>query len=417
MRSTMRERPNLQLSDPAFGAPSMTKRLLVVLIGTTVVFGAIFGMKYLGRKGMNAHFDNMPVPPATITSAVAEAMTWENRLEAAGTLVAVQGTEVTTPAGGIVEAIHFESGRTVKEGARLVTLDSANEVGELKRLKAQAELAELNRVRGERLVEQAAISKSEYDGLVAAAHVAAAAVEAQQGKVAQKEIRAPFGGLLGIRRINLGQYVAPGTPIVTLQSLDPIDVDFALPEHHFAAVRQGQTINVAVDSYPGEAFAGRVLAVEPRVTESTRNFGVRARLPNRDHRLRAGMFAHVTLQLPGRADVVAVPRTAINYDPYGNSVFVIQKKEAPPAAAGQDAAAPAKGPAVAGGPPKTDLVVRQRFVRTGDARGDFVVVLEGLQPGEQVATSGLLKLRNDQPVIINNDVRPDATLNPTPEKG
>lgn len=399
----------------------MTQRLVTVLALCALVFGGIFAMKYLGRKGMNAHFDNMPVPPATVTSVAAEAMTWDNRLVAAGTLVAVQGTEVTTQAGGIVETIHFESGQRVAAGARLVTLDAANDIGELKRLKAQADLAELNRARGERLVAQAAISKSDYDALVGAANVAAAAVEAQQAKVAQKAIRAPFGGRLGIRRVNLGQYLAPGAPIVTLQSLDPIDVDFALPEHHVAAVRPGLTVAVAVDSYPGEAFNGRVLAVEPRVTESTRNFGVRARLANGDHRLRAGMFAHVTLQLPGRAQVVAVPRTAVNYDPYGNSVFVIQKKEikasAPDQPQAEDAPAKAADAPPAGGPPKTDLVARQRFVKIGEVRGDFIAVTEGLEPGEIVATSGLLKLRNDQPVIINNEVRPEATLQPRPDEG
>lgn len=399
----------------------MARRLLIVLGLCALVFGGIFLVKYKAREGMNAYFDSMPAPPATVTSAAAEAMTWDNRLEAAGTLVAVQGTEVTTQAGGIVQAIHFESGQRVAEGAKLVTLDAANDLGELKRLQAQADLAELNRARGERLIAQGAISKSDYDALAGAASVAAAAVEAQQAKVAQKVLRAPFAGRLGIRRINLGQYVSPGTAIVTLQSLDPIDVDFALPEHHVAAVRPGLTVNVAVDSYPGEAFTGRVLAVEPRVTESTRNFGVRARLPNRDHRLRAGMFGHVTLQLPGRAKVVAVPRTAVNYDPYGNSVFVIQKKEIkasapePPDAAA--AAAKAKAAPAAGGPPKTDLVVRQRFIKTGAARGDYIAVVEGLEAGEEVATSGLLKLRNDQPVIINNEVRPEATLRPKPDEG
>jgi membrane fusion protein (multidrug efflux system) len=391
--------------------PRTAVRLMMVLGLTGLVFGAVFFMKTMGARGMNQYFNNMPVPPATITAAAAETMIWPNVIEAAGNFIPVNGTDVTMSSGGIVTAIHFESGGTVKAGALLLSLDSANEAGELKRLEAEAQIAELNRDRRERMVRLQAISQSDYDAAVANAKAAKATVEAQSAKLALKEIRAPFSGMLGLRRVNLGQYLAPGTPIVNLQSLDPIDVDFAVPEQRQGAITRGLPVKVGVDAYPGEEFSGQVLAVEPRVLETTRNFAVRARLANPRGRLRAGMFGRVAIVLPGELKVVAVPRTAVNYDPYGNSVFVIQKKTAP--AAGEPAAAPQP----AGSPPQTDLIVRQRFIKTGEARGDYVSIVEGLAPGEQVATSGLVKLRNDQPVIINNQIKPDVQLNPRSPEG
>ncbi|HEX4894950.1 MAG TPA: efflux RND transporter periplasmic adaptor subunit [Solimonas sp.] len=389
----------------------MKKRMTIMLLACTLVFGLVFGMKWFGNKMMVQYVENMPVPPATITAAPAQSMTWDNSLEAIGTLVPVNGADITTEAGGIVAAIHFESGARVAAGAPLITLDAANERGEFKRLQAQAELAELNRQRREKLFKLEAISKSDYDAAVSEANAAKAAVEAQAGKLALKEIRAPFAGLLGIRRVNVGQYLATGTPIVTLQSLDPIDVDFALPEQQTGAVQPGYRVTVKVDAYPGQTFSGEVLAVEPRVDEATRNFQLRARLANQDLKLRAGQFARVHLALPGERKLTVVPRTAVNYSSYGTSVFVVQKKKVDPNAP----ATPA--PAMPGAPPATDLEVTQRFVRVGEARGDFVAIVEGLAEGEEVATSGLLKLRNQQPVIIDNSVSPKPELNPAVPAG
>lgn len=391
--------------------PRTVVRLMMVLGLTGLVFGAVFFMKIMGARGMNQYFNNMPVPPATITAAAAEAMIWPNVIEAAGNFIPVNGTDVTTSSGGIVTAIHFESGGTVKAGVLLLSLDSANEAGELKRLEAEAQIAELNRDRREKMVRLQAVSQSDYDAAVANANAAKAAVEAQRAKLALKEIRAPFSGMLGLRRVNLGQYLAPGTAIVNLQSLDPIDVDFAVPEQRQGAITRGLPVKVGVDAYPGEEFGGQVLALEPRVQETTRNFAVRARLANSSGRLRAGMFGRVAIVLPGQLQVVAVPRTAVNYDPYGNSVFVVQKK---PASTTEGTAAEPPPP---GRPPQTDLVVRQRFIKIGEARGDYVAIIEGLEPGEQVATSGLMKLRNDQPVIINNQIKPDVQLNPRSPEG
>ena len=385
-------------------------RLVVLLLIALVLFGGVFFMKWFGNKMMAQYLENMPMPPATISATEVASMTWDNRLEAVGTLVPVNGAELTTEASGIVQAIHFESGARVDKGALLVSLDTANERGDLKRLQAQAQLAELNRKRREQLFKLEAISKSDYDAAVAEANAAQAAVEAQAGRIAQKEIRAPFAGQLGIRKVNVGQYVAAGTPIVSLQSLDPIDVDFSLPEQYTGVVQPGYQLTVAVDAYPDRQFSGEILAVEPRVDTTTRNFGLRARLPNPELLLRPGQFGRVVLQLPGAREVLAVPRTAVSYNSYGTSVFVVQKKKPAENAAAEAPAAPA----APGQPPATDLEVVQRFVRIGDSRGDYVAITDGLKAGEQVATSGLLKLRNQQPVIINNDVEPEARLEPKP---
>lgn len=389
----------------------MTKRMIIMLVAVIVVFGAVFGMKWFGNKMMNQYVDNMPIPAVAITAAPAQKMNWSNQVDAIGTLVPVNGTDVTTEAGGIVTAISFESGDNVQKGARLLTLDSANERGEYGRLKAQAELAELNRARREKLYQVEAISKSDYDAAVTEANAAKAAAEGQAGKLAQKDIRAPFTGQLGIRRVNVGQYVGPGVPIVSLQSLDPIDIDFALPEQYSGRVSPGLGVRISVDGYPDDVFTGKVLAVEPRVDTGTRNFTLRARLQNPDLKLRGGQFGRVSLDLTGEREVLALPRTAISYDSYGTSVFVVQKKKVDP-----DAQKPKDGNAAQAGPAEPELEVVQRFIKVGEVRGDYVAVIDGLKAGEQVATSGLLKLRNQQPVTINNATTLKTDLNPKPQE-
>ncbi|WP_029890665.1 efflux RND transporter periplasmic adaptor subunit [Polycyclovorans algicola] len=375
-----------------------TKRMLIMLILTGIVFGAVFGMKWFGTKMMNEYVDNMPTPTATVSAAAAEAMTWPNQLTPIGTLVAVNGADVTAEVGGIVTAIHFESGDAVKRGDRLIDLEADAERAELQQLRAQADLAETNLKRRQRLFQQEAISKSELDTVTAEFDAAKAAAVAQAARLAQKDIRAPFDGRLGVRRVAVGQYLSPGTAIVNLQSLDPIDLDFSLPEQHFGDVEAGFEVAIKVDAWPEETFSGKVLAIEPRVETATRNFLVRARFPNGDERLRPGMFGQVILSLEGSRDVLAVPRTAINYSSYGTSVYVIEPVEDP-----QEGEAEKKAV--------------QRFVTVGDARGDFVAIVDGLKEGDEVATSGLLKLRNGQPVKIDYDQSPDAELDPNPEQG
>lgn len=376
----------------------MNKRMMWMLIGTGVVFGGVFGMKWFGGKMMNQYFDNMPMPPAVVSSATAKSETWAASLSGVGTVVASNGADVTTESGGIIAALHFESGARVKKGDLLVTLSAGTERADLARLQAQADLAKSEFTRLERLYKLDAISKSELDRAQADLSAARAGADAQRAKLAQKQIRAPFSGQLGIRQVNVGQYLSAGTPIVSLQAINPVFVDFTLPEQNQAAVQNGQTVSVVVDSQPGRTFSGVISAIEPMMDSKTRNFKVRARFDNADEALRPGLFARASIGLAKTASVVTIPQTSVSYNPYGNSVYVIQS---------------VKGKA-ADGKVTDELVVRRRFIKTGETRGDLVVVTDGLKAGEQVATSGLLKLQNDSKVKINNTVQPSASATPTP---
>jgi len=376
----------------------MNKRMMWMLIGTGIVFGGVFGMKWFGGKMMNQYFDNMPMPPAVVSSATAKSETWAASLSGVGTVVASNGADVTTESGGIIAALHFESGARVKKGDLLVTLSAGTERADLARLQAQADLAKSEFARLERLYKLDAISKSELDRAQADLSAARAGADAQRAKLAQKQIRAPFSGQLGIRQVNVGQYLSAGTPIVSLQAINPVFVDFTLPEQNQAAVQNGQTVSVVVDSQPGRTFSGVISAIEPMMDSKTRNFKVRARFDNADEALRPGLFARASIGLAKTASVVTIPQTSVSYNPYGNSVYVIQS---------------VKGKA-ADGKVTDELVVRRRFIKTGETRGDLVVVTDGLKAGEQVATSGLLKLQNDSKVKVNNTVQPSASATPTP---
>lgn len=379
-------------------------RLIIVLLLCLVVFGGLFFLQYQGAKGMQKMFDNMPIPPATISATEVVTENWPRRLEAVGTLTPVQGVEVTAEASGVIRELRFESGQQVKKGQVLVVLDAETDRADLKTLETQAALAKTDLKRLKRLFELESISQAQFDQAESQARESQARVAAQRARVAKKTIRAPFAGELGIRKVNVGQYIEPGKPVVSLQALDPLYVDFKLPEQHISLIVPGRAIRARVDLQPNESYAGEIQAVEPVVDEQTRNFLVRAVIPNPERQLRPGAFARVEVILPGSNDVKVVPRTAISYNPYGNSVFVIAKAESKEnsAAAETEAAKP-------------KLVARQRFVQTGEARGDFVAITSGLEVGEQVATSGLLKLRNDQPVIINNERAPQVSENPTPQ--
>ncbi|MBQ0760819.1 MAG: efflux RND transporter periplasmic adaptor subunit [Zhongshania sp.] len=379
-----------------------------MLLLSAVLFGGVFGMKWFGSKKMNEFLNAMPAPAVTVSSAIAEEMSWESRLESVGSLVAVNGADLTAEVDGVVTNIYFESGDTVKRGDLLLSMASASEQGELKRLQAQAELTDLNRKRSEQLYERKTISKSEYDTAVAETNVALAAVQAQKGRLEQKSVKAPFDGQLGIRRVNVGQYLGVGVAIATLQKLDPINVDFSMPERYLSILAPGLKVSVTVDAYGDKNYEGQVLAIEPKVNPQTRNVDVRARLSNPDGLLKPGLFATVVVSLPNSDEVTVIPRSAVNYTSYGDSVFVIQKNpDAPPP---PDEPNPMMGP-------YTDLEVIQRFVTLGDARGDYIVVSKGLAVGDELASSGLLKLRNKQPVIVDNSNALAPELDPHPPEG
>ena len=374
----------------------MTKRMVVMLAISGVVFGGVFGMKWFGNQMMNDFIDNMPTPPVTISSTTVTPQQWVARLNAVGSLVAVKGADLTAEVDGTITKISFESGQSVEAGTELLSLESVAERGELARLEAQAKLAEIEQRRREKLYKRGTISKSEYDTALAETNVAKAAVEAQRGRLNLKTLRAPFGGELGIRRVTLGQYLRAGDKIVTLQSLDPIELDFSLPEKQLGKVNPGRSIEIVVDALGGRQFSGEIIAVEPKIDAQTRNFDVRARFANPEKVLKPGLFAKVTVNLGEPTQVLVLPKTAIQYSSYGDSVFVIRQQE------GGDAEA---------------LDVIQRFVTLGEARGDFIEVISGVKEGDEVASTGLLKLRSGQPVTIDNTLRPEPSLTPAPPQG
>jgi membrane fusion protein, multidrug efflux system len=385
--------------------PNLPLRMILMLALTLLIVGGLFAVKAFFGAQTNKFFDNMPQPAVAVTTYEAAPQSWSASLEAVGTLVAVNGTDVTTEAGGVVRRIAFEAGQPVRAGALLVELNSANELATLKSLEASAQLAGVQANRWQQLARDQLVSAAEAEERTTGAATARAAVDAQRALIAQKTVRAPFDGVLGIRRVNLGQYVAPGDPIVNLQSLDPIYLDFTLPEQHLPSVVEGTPINASVDAIAGETFGGTITAIEPSVDPSTRNFRVQATLRNPDGKLRPGTFARVSFALGGASEVVVIPQTAVSFNPYGNSVYVISEVDRAPGETDM------QGNALTG----KKLVARQRFVTTGATRGDLVAVTDGLKPGETVATSGLLKLRNDAEVTVNNTVQPTAEDAPRPE--
>ncbi len=384
---------------------SFPLRLILTLLGALVVFGGVFGVKaFLGGQ-TNKFFDNMPQPASAVTAYTAKQEQWADAQEAVGTFVAINGTDVTTEAGGVVKELTFEAGQPVKAGTVLVRLNTANELATLKSLEATARLAAVQRDRWRTLGKDKLVSQDEVEQRATAAASAQADADAQRALISQKTIRAPFDGVLGLRRVNLGQFVNPGDPIVSLQALDPIYLDFSLPEQRIGEVTLGLPVRATVDGLPGQVFEGKITAVEPQIDTDTRNFKVQATLANPEYNLRPGAFAHVGFDTGDSRQVVVVPQTAISFNPYGNAVYVIQEVQR------------AEGEKDMQGKPLTGkkLVVRQRFVKTGTTRGDLIAVTEGLKPGERVATSGLLKLRNDAEVVVNNKVQPVTEAQPKPE--
>jgi membrane fusion protein (multidrug efflux system) len=438
-------------------ARSTGKRMLLMLILVAAVFGAIFGFKWYGNKMMNEFMDAMPMPPAAVTAAVARTETWTDSLDAVGTLVAVNGTDVTTEAAGVVSAIRFESGQSVSKGDVLLQLDASTELASLRALDASLRLATTQRDRFRELYEgRRLVARADLDQRESEVEQLQAQAEEQRAIVARKTIRAPFSGQLGIRKVNLGQYLNPGDPIVSLQALDPIHLNFSLPEQRLGQVQVGQEVTITVDSQAGTAYTGTISAIEPQVEANTRSFTVQATLANPEASLRPGTFARVSAAVGGADEVVVIPQTAISFNPYGNSVYVIADAQAAgagtgaPAPADAEVATDAESDGGQAGPPvevraedeadalaqadaeadatqaaaggngaapgqAPTLTVTQRFVQTGATRGDLIAVTEGLQPGERVATSGLLKLRNGATVVVNDTVEPSADAQPTPE--
>ena len=382
--------------------PSTRKRMILMLVAALVIFGGVFGIKAMIGAQTNKFFDNMPQPAVAVSSANASTQAWSDDAEAVGTFVAVNGADVTTESGGVVRSIEFDAGQPVRAGAVLVRLNSANEEATLRSLEASAKLAKVQADRWRKLGADKLVSLDDVQSKVTAAATAQAQVDAQRALIEQKTIRAPFSGVLGIRKVNLGQFVSPGDAIVSLQQLDPIYLDFSLPEQRIGQLVEGSMVRATVDAMPGAVFDGKVTAIEPLVDPNTRNFKAQATVQNPDGKLRPGSFAHVGFALGGERQVVVIPQTAVSFNPYGNAVFVISKVKR------KDGETDMQGKPLTG----DKLIVTQRFVKTGATRGDLIAVTSGLKPGEIVASSGLLKLRNDAEVTINNKVQPSADAQP-----
>lgn len=372
------------------GKASVTKRMFIMLLLSTVVFGLIFGYKAVGNYFMNDFFDNMPAPTATITATEVAEQTWREQTTTIGNFRAVNGTHISVQIAGVITSIQFENGALVDEGDILFTLDTEVNEAERARLAAQLEIAETEARRLVRLAESQNVSESDVARAQSEVSQVAAALQAQDALIRQKTIRAPFSGTLGIRAVNLGEYVSPGTALVSLQSNDPIYLNFTLPEQSVADVHLGMNVLASVDAYQNEEFVGEITALAPQIQESTRSIEIQASFSNANAKLMPGMFARVQLDIAEPRSVLVVPRTAVQFNPFGNVVYVIS---------GDD-----------------ELQVQQRLIRTGQVQGDLIEVSEGLSLGERVATSGLLKLRNNAAVVINEDpdVQPPAEREPRP---
>jgi membrane fusion protein (multidrug efflux system) len=356
----------------------MTKRMLLVLLALGMVLGAMFGWKFYQAQKM-AILASMPPPPATVAAADVQTESWQPYLAAVGSLVAPHGILVTTEVAGIVSAIHFESGQPVEAGTLLLQLDDSVDEAELAGIVAERRLAELQFKRREGLLASKTISPSDVDEARLRLENAAARLAAKQAVIAKKRITAPFSGWLGIRQVDLGEYLQPGTAIVPLEALAPIYVDYALPERHLDRISVDQAVEIEVQAFPGEVFTGRITALNPGIDPGTRSLRIRATLENPQARLRPGMFAAVRTVLPQRPAVLTLPQTAITYNPYGDAVFVIEARE-------------------------TGLHVQRRQVETGGVRNGRVEIVQGLEAGEQVVAAGQVKLRNDQAVIVDNSI-------------
>ncbi|MDH1009664.1 efflux RND transporter periplasmic adaptor subunit [Pseudomonas nicosulfuronedens] len=378
----------------------MLRRMLIMLGVVAVIVAVLAGSKYLSIKKQIAMF-SAPRPPVSVNATLAEQRDWQSRLAAIGTLRAIQGVTLTAEVSGTVSAVQFVSGEKVKIGQPVVQLESDVEQATLRTAEADLGLAQVEYERGKSLVGRQAISKSEYDRLAAQLNRSTATVAQLKASLDKKRILAPFSGTIGIRQVDVGDYVSPGTEIVTLQDLSTLQVDFFLPEQDFPLLKRGQKVVVRVAAYPGQSFDAQIDAISPRVDNQTRNLLVRASMANPDGKLLPGMFANLEVQLPDSAPRVIVPETAVAFTLYGNSVYVVvpQKKKADD----KDADVASTSQTQVTESSQRKLEVERRFVKTGERREGSVVILEGLKAGEEVVTSGQLKLDNGTAVAIVKD--------------
>lgn len=363
--------------------------VLVAIFVTGLVFWTM--NKIAKGKAMGAKF---APPPAAVTTVVVKAQTWQPVLSSVGTMKAVNGVVLSTDLAGIVAEIAFESGAAVKKGDLIVKLDTQQEDAQVRSAQAKLALAKTDLVRKRDLIAKKAIAESEFDSAESQVLQMDAAVEEMKALVARKKIVAPFDGLVGIRQVNLGQYLQPGAPIAPIESLDPIYVEFSVPQQNFDLIQVGKKLRLSASGISGRQFEGEITAIDSRVDETSRNVTVQGTVKNPDRALRPGMFVNVEVLLPQKEGVLAIPTSSISYAPYGDSVYIVTDVQNPDGSAGKQ--------------------VVQKFVKLGPKRGDQVSIESGLKDGEEIVSSGVFKLRPNAPVQVNNSVQPSNSLNPKP---
>jgi membrane fusion protein, multidrug efflux system len=369
----------------------MAKKFILTVLGLLIVVGGLVGVKVLQFQAMFSQSAQAAAPPETVATSEVRETTLNPTLDAVGSVVAVQGVTLNAEITGSIRRIAFDSGANVQAGAVLVELDTSVEQAQLEAAAASRELASINLESGKTLVETGAMPKNQFVALEAQAKQSAAEVSRLSALIAKKTIRAPFAGKTGIRQVNLGQLVGAGDAIVSLQSLDPVYVDFSLPQQRMSQLNVGAKVRVATDVYPDKVFEGELSAINPVLDAATRSLRLRATLKNPEKQLHPGMFAKVKLELPQQEKALLIPSTAVMFAPYGDSVFVVDSSKDP-----------------------KDPVVNQKFVRLGESQGDFVVVVDGLSAKDTIVTTGGFKLRNGSHISVNNELKPNPSLKPDP---
>lgn len=369
----------------------MKKRMILMLVAVGLVFGALYGFQTFKAGMIKQALASLRDPPQTVATAVASVTPWQTSIKAVGSVRAEAGADLSLESSGIVAKLNFKSGDEVKAGQVLLQLRDDQEVANLAALKATADVSAIILNRDQEQLKIHAVSQATVDSDTANLKKALAQVAEQQAVVDKKTLKAPFSGRLGIRSVDLGQYVSAGTAVVTLQSLNPIFIDFFLPQQAIAEIKAGQAVTASVDTYPGQAFTGRVTAISPKIESASRNVQVRAEFENPGERLVPGMFATVNVSIGAPVERVTLPQTAVTANPYGDIVFLVEKVEGS----------------------STGLKVKQVFVKTGETRGDQIAIASGINSGDQIVVAGQMKLKNGTQVTVNNSVLPTDNANPS----
>ena len=386
--------------------PRKALRILFVILGLLALVGTLGFIKFSqisSLMAMGKAYEKSGPPPESVGSGVSKKQSWDGQLAAVGTIAPVQGVALSNDSAGVVSKISFESGKMVKQGQVLLELDTSVERAQLASAVVRHDLAVVNANRSRALIKEQVTTQAQVD--TDEANVKGSATDAQtiQAQIARKIVRAPFSGRLGIRAVNVGQYLNPGTTLTVLQAVGAMYVDFSLPQQQLGTITEGMAVKVSIEGSSEPALDGTIATVDPTIDSATRTIKLRATVPNQEEKLRPGMFANVAVVLPSQGAVVTVPITAVVHASFGDSVFVIEDKRPD---------SPGSKTTPDGKPIKN---ARQQFVRLGQARGDFVAVLDGVTEGQELVTAGAFKLRNNSPILVDNSVKTDPQLNPKPE--